>query len=154
MIIDTHAHLQFPEFDSDIEDVLRRASDAGVGQIINVGCSLDACEKGVALMEKYDGKAGVELFATLGLHPYDALDLTCDVLKDWEEKIKKFNGVGGAKKIVAIGEIGLDYFKAETSREVQQDAFKKQIEFAQKMDLPIVIHNRHNFFRATHAIEL
>lgn len=141
MIIDTHAHLQFPEFDPDIEDVLVRAGEAGVGKIINVGCSIVACDKALELIEKYDGKAGVELFATLGLHPYDAEALTDDVLIKWEEKIKKFNS-DGVRKIVAVGEIGLDYFKAQVPKDVQMDAFKKQIEFAQKMNLPIVVHNR------------
>lgn len=149
MIIDTHAHLQFPEFNSDIEDVLKRAAEKGVGKIINVGCNLDACSRGLTLIDLYDSTgsangqkgsmetSGVELFATLGLHPYDAEVLTDDLLKNWEEKIKKYG-----KKIVAIGEIGLDYFKAQVSHEIQQDAFKRQIEFAQKMNLPIVVHNR------------
>ncbi len=149
MIIDTHAHLQFPEFNSDIEDVLKRAAEKGVGKIINVGCNLDACSRGLTLIDLYDSTglangqkgsmetSGVELFATLGLHPYDAEVLTDDLLKNWEEEIKKYG-----KKIVAIGEIGLDYFKAQVSHEIQQDAFKRQIEFAQKMNLPIVVHNR------------
>lgn len=150
MVIDTHAHLQFPEFESDIEAVLKRASSAGVKKIINVGCNLEACARGLELIERYDdldGKSdgkkgfGVELFATLGLHPYDAEFLTEKVLKDWEEKIRKFNS-GEKKKIVAVGEIGLDYFKAKIPKDIQKEAFKRQIEFALKVNLPIVVHNR------------
>lgn len=159
MVIDTHAHLQFPEFSFDIEEVLKRASKAGVKKIINVGCNLEACERGLELIEEYDDfgdgsgeglggrkSFGVELFATLGLHPYDVEFLTEEVLKDWEEKIKKFDsGKGNGKnvrKIVAIGEIGLDYFKSKVPKDVQKDAFKRQLEFALKVGFPIIVHNR------------
>ena len=152
MIIDTHAHLMFPEFKDDLEEVLKRASQAGVGKIINVGCSVETCRQAMKGMKKYyelnsQEKFGIELFATLGLHPYDAEFLTDDLLKDWEEKIRKFNNcsVGqkcGSRKIVAIGEIGLDYFKADVPKDVQKEAFRRQLQFALEINLPVIIHNR------------
>jgi TatD DNase family protein len=136
MIIDTHAHLMFDQFKGKEIDVLKKAAGVGVGRIINVGCSKDASRQAYEMLAKYDGKSGVSLYASLGLHPYDVLDLSDDLLSEWEGWIKK------EKRIVAIGEIGLDYFKAQVSKDKQKEAFIKQLEFAERVGLPVIIHNR------------
>jgi len=147
MIIDTHAHLMFDQFKGKEADVFKRASDAGVKKIINVGCSLEASKQAYEMLEKYDGVSGVSLYASLGLHPYDVLDLSDDLLSEWEGWIAK------DKRIVAIGEIGLDYYvrpggRADNSpilnapKEKQKEAFVRQLEFAVRVGLPVIIHNR------------
>lgn len=137
MLIDTHAHIMFPEFASDLDAVFLKAKEAGLKAIINVGCSKEASRQAFEMLKDYDGRHGIALYATLGLHPYDVADLSDELLVEWEKMIGEAGG-----KIVAIGEIGLDYFKAEVPRDVQADAFKKQLEFALKMGLPVVVHNR------------
>lgn len=134
-MIDVHCHLNFPKFESDIDEVIKRAKDKGVEKIINVGTSITESEKVVELANKYEN-----LYAIVGVHPHDA-----DRLDDnWEEKL---DSLAKDKKVVGIGEIGLDYFQHEIGREVdhqiQKEVFEKQIEIAYKNDLPIQIHNRH-----------
>lgn len=136
MIIDTHAHLMFDQFKGKEAEVLKRAADAGVKKIINVGCSLKASKQAYEMLEKYDGVGGVSLYASLGLHPYDVLDLSDELLDEWAGWIAK------EKRIVAIGEIGLDYFKATVPKDTQKEAFIKQLEFAVRVGLPVIIHNR------------
>jgi len=136
MIIDTHAHLMFDQFKGKEADISKRASDAGVGKIINVGCSLKASKQAYEMLAKYDGVGGVSLYASLGLHPYDVLDLSDELLDEWAGWIAE------EKRIVAIGEIGLDYFKATVPKEKQKEAFVKQLEFAVRVGLPVIIHNR------------
>ncbi|MBT3705194.1 TatD family hydrolase [Candidatus Peregrinibacteria bacterium] len=137
MIIDTHAHLMFDQFKGKVPEILERASAAGVRKIINVGCSTESSEQAVELVEKFDGRNEVELFATLGLHPYDAMELSDDLLAKWEKLI-----ADPGSKVVAIGEIGLDYFKAKVSHEDQKRAFREQLKFAASVGLPVVVHNR------------
>ena len=131
MIIDTHAHLMFPEFREDLEEVLKRAKDSGVQKIVNVGCDLKSCQQSVEMADKYP-----ELFATLGMHPYEAGLVNEELMNDWRMLIPK------NKKIVAIGECGLDYFKAKVDKEIQKKAFMSQIRFAKEFGLPLIVHNR------------
>lgn len=134
MIIDTHAHLMFPEFEKDLEEVLTRARAAGVAAIINAGCGVEASEKSV---EMADGKF---LYATVGLHPYDAGELTDELIEKWRSLIsgdsKQF------RKIVAVGETGLDYFKAKVPADVQKKSFEEHVKLAEDVDLPVIVHNR------------
>lgn len=131
MIIDTHAHLMFSEFKHDLADVLKRAEDCGVRKIVNVGCSLESCRQAVEMAEKYPG-----LYATLGMHPYEAMFVNEELMREWRKIIPT------SKKIVAIGECGLDYFKAKIDREIQKKAFISQIKIAKEFGLPLIIHNR------------
>lgn len=131
MFIDSHAHLMFSQFDGELEAIITRAKSAGVLKIINVGCDLRSCDQAVVMLSEYDC-----LYATLGLHPYDAADLTEELLVSWEKLIDENH------RIVAIGECGLDYFKAKVSRDVQKRAFRMQLEFAMRVGLPLVVHNR------------
>ncbi len=137
MIIDTHAHLMFDQFKGRVPEILERASAAGVQKIINVGCSAESSVQAVELVSDFDGRSDVELYATLGLHPYDAMELSDDLLVKWEKVI-----ADPASKVVAIGEIGLDYFKAKVSHEDQKRAFREQLKFATSVGLPVVVHNR------------
>jgi TatD DNase family protein len=131
MVIDTHAHLMFGEFEGDVEGAILRAKEAGVSRIINVGCGVESSQKSVEMAAKYP-----ELFATLGIHPYDAIDVNEELMGKWELLIND------NKKIVAIGECGLDYVKAEVSKEQQMLAFRLQATLAKKTGLPLIVHNR------------
>ncbi|MFA7685650.1 MAG: TatD family hydrolase [Candidatus Gracilibacteria bacterium] len=131
MIIDTHAHLMFPEFKEDFEEVLKRAKDAGISKVVNVGCDLKSCQQSVEMSGKYS-----ELFATLGMHPYEAELVNEELMNEWRKIIPN------NKKIVAIGECGLDYFKSKVEKEVQKNAFRLQVKLAKEFSLPLIVHNR------------
>lgn len=137
MIIDTHAHLMFPEFDEDREEVIARARAAGLGKIVNVGCGAASSELSLKMAKEYKEAGGDFLYATLGLHPYDALDISDELLAKWEKWI-----ADDREKIVAIGETGLDYFKGQVDHEKQKGSFRKHLELAVKVDLPVIVHNR------------
>jgi TatD DNase family protein len=132
-MIDTHAHLDFKEFDYDREEAIKRFFDAGGEKIINVGCDLASSARSVELAEKHEN-----IFASVGVHPHDAQTLD-------ETIVKKLEELAAHKKIVAIGEIGLDYFRPESSgspKEKQIEAFKVQLEFSLKHKKPVIIHCR------------
>lgn len=131
MIIDTHAHLMFDKFKGEVDQVIERAKTAGIEKIINIGCT-----KGDAIRSHEMSLEHEELYATLGLHPHDALDISEELIGEWEKL------VGENKKIVAIGECGLDYVKSDVPKEDQKKAFRMQLKLAQKVGLPVVIHNR------------
>ena len=133
MLIDSHAHIMFSEFEEDREEVLKRAREAGLERIVNVGCGVESSE--LAMKMAQEDKTGF-LYATLGLHPYEALMVNDELLEKWEKWILE------KRKIVAIGEIGLDYFKAKVGHEEQKEAFRKQLLLAQKTGLPVIVHNR------------
>jgi len=130
MIIDSHAHLEMKEFDSDREEVIKRAKEAGVDFIITVGTNLVLSRKAVALAQKYQN-----IYATIGIHPHDAAkadNKACESLKE----------LALSQKIVAYGEIGLDFFRNISSREKQIKVFGLQLELAQELNLPVIIHDR------------
>ncbi len=134
MIIDTHAHLMFPEFEKDLDEVLDRAKKAGVTAIVNAGCGVEASKKSVKMA---DGKF---LYATLGLHPYDSSDLSEELIKEWETFIS--SNVKTRKRVVAVGETGLDYFKAKIPVEIQKNSFEEHVKLAKRTGLPVIVHNR------------
>ncbi len=130
MLIDTHAHLAFKDFNEDIDEVIQRAKDAGVEKIINTACDLESCEKVFEMQEKYPF-----LYPSLGLHPYDSELLTDELLAKWREILS-------SGKVVAIGETGLDYFKCKVDKEIQKNSFRKHLELAKEFNLPVIVHNR------------
>jgi TatD DNase family protein len=130
MLIDTHCHLDFPEFDPDREDVLRRARENGVEIVINIGSSLAGSGNSVALARKYDS-----VYATVGIHPHEA-----DSFKD--EDLKSLRELAAEAKVVAIGEIGLDLYKNYSSADNQTKMFRSLVGLAKETGLPLVIHNR------------
>jgi TatD DNase family protein len=130
MLIDSHAHLEMREFDSDREEVIKRAGEAGVDFIITVGTNLALSRKAVALAQRHEN-----IYATIGIHPHDAAKTekkTCEFLKELAQR----------QKIVAYGEIGLDFFRNISSPEKQIEVFGLQLELAQELNLPVIIHDR------------
>ncbi len=130
MFIDTHCHLDFPEFDLDRDEVIRRAKDQGIVYIINIGSSLDGSKRSLALSKQYDF-----IFAAVGIHPHEADSFN----KDNEAELFK---LASQDKVKAIGEIGLDYFKNYSSQENQKNLFLSLLRLAKELSLPVVIHSR------------
>lgn len=130
MLIDTHCHLDFPEFDADRDDVIRRAKAEGVEYIINIGSSIKGSERSIELSSQHD-----LIYATVGLHPHEADKFNKDI-----EVV--LCGLARKNKVVAIGEIGLDYFKNYSRQENQRPLFSFLTQLAKDLDLPVVIHSR------------
>ncbi|MFC5701316.1 TatD family hydrolase [Cohnella faecalis] len=131
MIIDTHAHLDSPKFDNDREEVIARAREAGIDTIVNIGFNRETIPTTMALAEKYPF-----IYAVVGWHPTDAVDMKLEEDLAWIESLCNH------PKVVAIGEIGLDYYWDTSPKELQQTVFREQIRLARKLGKPIVIHNR------------
>lgn len=130
MIWDTHAHLDDTEFEEDFQEVLTRMKSAGITRVTNVGYDLASSERSVKLSQKYDF-----IYAAVGIHPHNAEGIT----EEGWEKLKK---LAREEKILAWGEIGLDYYRDLSPRLIQKEVFIRQIELANEVGLPIVIHNR------------
>lgn len=130
MLFDTHAHLNAADYAEDVEEVIERAKEAGVSNIVVVGFDRPTIRKAMELVDKYD-----HLYGCIGWHPVDAIDCTDEGLQ-WIEELCKH------PKIVALGETGLDYHWDKSPKEIQQEVFRKQIRLAKKLNMPIMIHNR------------
>jgi len=130
MLTDSHTHLNAEQFNDDQDEVIQRALDAGVTRIVNVGFNRETIPSSIALAERYDF-----IYSTVGWHPVDAIDMMPGDL-EWIEELCKH------EKVVAIGEIGLDYYWDKSPKDVQQRVFREQIRLARKLGMPIVIHNR------------
>ncbi|RYM04901.1 TatD family deoxyribonuclease [Sporolactobacillus sp. THM7-7] len=130
MLFDTHTHINDEAFDEDFEDVLRRAEEAGVGRMVVVGVDRPSIEKVFPIIERYD-----HIYGAIGWNPEDAVDMS-DGDFEW------IRGHLDHPKIVALGEIGLDYHWDKSPKPVQQEVFRRQIRAAKAAGLPIVIHNR------------
>ena len=131
-IIDTHAHYDDEAFDEDREEVLKQIKEAGVEKLMNIACSKKSIETTNNLTLEYDF-----IYGALGIHPSDANDYSEEVRNDIIAKVK------ANKKILAIGEIGLDYYWDENpDREIQKFAFREQMKLAEELNLPVVIHDR------------
>jgi len=129
-LVDSHAHLDFDDFDEDRESVLERAQKTGVKLIINVGFDLESSLRSIGLAEK-----NPFIFAAVGIHPHEAGKAPGDYVQKLEEMAEH-------PKVVAIGEIGLDYFRDRSPRPVQKEVFQQQLRLAKKVNLPVVIHDR------------
>lgn len=161
-MIDVHAHLQFKAFENDYEDAIKKAFDAGVTKIINVGTKIDSSKKAVEFAEKFE-----DLYAIVGVHPHhaDKANVILNEVKDplqnekpdeilrsaqndksdnWLEELEK---LALRPKTLALGEIGLDYFSYQSNGivdpKLQEKVFIDQLELAHKLYLPLQIHNRH-----------
>jgi len=130
MLIDSHAHLEMSEFDRDREAVIRRAESAGVDLIITVGTTLDECEKAISIAEKYK-----TVYAAIGIHPHEVKSISQSTYDELKVMAKR-------EKVVAFGEIGLDFFRNLSPRDVQVRRFGEQLELAREIGLPIIIHDR------------
>ncbi|MEC0276647.1 MULTISPECIES: TatD family hydrolase [Peribacillus] len=130
MLFDTHVHVNAEQFNEDLEDVIERAKEAGVDNMVVVGFDRPTIIRAMELIETYDF-----MYAAVGWHPVDAIDMTEDDLQ-WIEELSNH------PKVVAIGEMGLDYHWDKSPKDVQMEVFRKQIRLAKKVGLPIIIHNR------------
>jgi TatD DNase family protein len=130
MAIDTHAHLEMEAFDKDRGEVLERAAAAGLTAIVTVGTTIFDCEKAVALARRYP-----PVYAAVGIHPHEAKGIDAAAYDSLRILARE-------KKVVAIGEIGLDFFYDNSPRDVQLRCFAEQLDLAQELDLPIIIHDR------------
>ncbi len=132
MIFETHAHYEDERFDEDRDELLSSMHEHGIGTIVNVGASLDSVKKSISLASQYDF-----IYAAVGVHPSD---ISCmdEAAYSWlQEQVKH-------PKVVAVGEIGLDYYwdKEESIQKQQRSWFRKQLELAEETGLPVIIHSR------------
>ncbi len=130
MLFDTHAHLNAVQYEQDLEEVIQRAKDEGVSHIVVVGFDRPTIKRAMELTESYDF-----IYAAVGWHPVDAIDMT-------DEDLAWIKELASHPKVVALGEMGLDYYWDKSPKEVQKEVFRKQIALAKEVKLPIIIHNR------------
>lgn len=131
-IFDTHAHYDDEAFDTDREDLLKALPGSGIEYVVNVGASIATTRSTLELSSKYD-----YIYAAVGVHPSDIADLN-------EESFSWLKEQTGSQKVVAVGEIGLDYYwdKEKEVQAAQQEWFKRQLELAREAGLPVIIHSR------------
>lgn len=127
-IFDTHAHYEDEQFDEDRDDLLRIMPQNNVAYVINQGINITTSKKAIELAEKYD-----YFYAAIGIHPEEV---------DAKENLDEIKRLATHNKVVAIGEIGLDYYWDISTKEIQLDYFKKQLDLANELNLPVVIHDR------------
>jgi TatD DNase family protein len=131
VLIDSHAHIYYKDYSADFDEMLKRAEDAGVSAILVVGTDIESSRESVELAEKYP-----HLYAAVGIHPHDAgqvTDACYSVIKDLADS---------SQKVVAIGEIGLDFYRDRSPRDVQEQVFRRFLQLASKLDKPVIIHDR------------
>ena len=130
ILVDTHAHIDEEGFAQDFDEMLERAYANDVKYVVNIGANMDESRVSIELADKYES-----IYATVGVHPHDVAevdDKALDQLAKWCEH----------DKVVAVGEIGLDYFRSQTSKEMQAYAFAAQLDVARQMHMPVSIHDR------------
>lgn len=126
-IFETHMHLDFSHFDKDREQLIKKCFNSGIEYMINVGVDEKTCNASINLAEKHKN-----IYASVGFHPHDATDYNAEFICN---KAKH-------KKVIAIGEIGLDYYRNLSPKDVQKKVFEQQIQIALELDLPIIVHDR------------
>lgn len=130
MFVDTHAHLTYPDLIVKLDEIIKRARDAGVTRIVNIATDLSSSEIVIESALKYDG-----VFAAVGIHPQDSANLPVD----WQQTLRNLLH---QKKVVAVGEIGLDYYREYSPKATQQEDFRAQVLIARELGLPLVLHDR------------
>ncbi|HZC04934.1 MAG TPA: TatD family hydrolase [Ktedonobacterales bacterium] len=130
-LVDSHAHVQMRQFDADREQVIAAAFADGVTQMVTPGTDVETSKLAIELAARYPGR----IFAAVGTHPHDATTLTDAALAEQRELAR-------SPHVVAIGEIGLDYYRNLSPREAQRDAITRQFALARELDLPVILHNR------------
>jgi TatD DNase family protein len=140
-VIDSHAHLTVKAYRKDLDAVLRRTEEGGVTAIINASFDVPSSEAAVGLAKRHGN-----IYASVGIHPHDAKTLNIEALERLEE-------LAANPKVVAIGEIGLDFYRDLSPRRTQEDAFRLQIGLAKKVGLPIIIHDRDAHQQTMHILK-
>jgi len=140
-LIDTHAHIYYEDYSDSINDIIKSAADNGVKKIISIGVDLKSSEECIKLSEKYDA-----VFATCGIHPHEAGKAPDRYIYELEDMYKE-------KKVVGVGEIGLDFFYDISDRKVQKKVYHEQLELAADIDLPAVVHCRESDDDILHGIQ-
>jgi TatD DNase family protein len=130
MLIDTHTHLDDPRYDADREAMIQRAREAGVDTFVTIGCDLATSRAAVALADRH-----ADIYATIGVHPHEVKRIE----DDWYNELRR---LAEHPKVVAYGEIGLDYHYNHSAPEQQRARFREQVSVARELRLPIVIHTR------------
>ncbi len=130
MLIDSHAHIDLPEFNKDRDQVLERARQQGVRAVINVGLDAESSRKSLEMAKKYD-----DVFVAVGFHPHEASKMK-------EGDLESLAELSRDSRVVAIGEIGLDFYRNLSPRQSQLEVFQKQLDLAVELDLPVVVHCR------------
>ena len=130
LLVDSHAHLDGRQFTHDLDETIARATANGISHILTIGCDLKSSKDSIAVAEKYDN-----IFAAVGVHPHDATEINTDTLE-------KLRSMLTHPKVVALGEIGLDYYRDRSPREIQRSAFRQQIRLAKDVGKPIIVHDR------------
>ena len=130
LLVDTHLHLDMKPFDQDREQVLERALECGIAYMISIGIDMTSSIKALQLAQQYDA-----VYSTIGYHPHNASDMDAQTLRELSRLVSE-------PKIVAWGEIGLDFFRRHSPPEIQRKVFKQQLEMALDCDLPVIIHVR------------
>jgi len=132
MLIDSHAHLDDPRFDADRDEVLQRAWDAGIRKILTIGngSGPDQMACGIPLAEAHEW-----IYTTVGVHPHDASKVE-------ERHYRLIEKLSKNPRIIAVGEMGLDYFYDNAPRDVQCEVFRQQLRIAKKLELPVIVHTR------------
>ncbi|MBR6329446.1 MAG: TatD family hydrolase [Lachnospiraceae bacterium] len=130
MIFDTHAHYDDARYDEDRDELLSSLKNGGVGALCNVSSDVESLDSSVALAEKYDF-----IYAAVGIHPSDCAEMDDTV-------IRRIKDLAAGKKVVAIGEIGLDYYWPEPDHDIQKKWFERQLNLARELKMPVIIHSR------------
>lgn len=130
MLIDTHTHINAEQFSEDVEETIVRAREAGVSPLLVVGFDTPTIDRAIELAETYE-----DIYAIVGWHPVDAIDCT-------DADLERIETLMSHPKVMALGEIGLDYHWDKSPKDVQQRLFRQQIAIAKRTNMPIVIHNR------------
>src|SRR5690625_4796460 len=130
MLFDTHVHLNARQFSEDRDEVIKRAHDNGVTRMTVVGFDDETIPIAIEIAEAYDN-----IYATVGWHPVDAIHFT-------DKKLQWLESLISHPKVVALGEMGLDYYWDTSPKDVQEKVFRQQIRLAKKVNMPIIIHNR------------
>ena len=130
MLIDSHCHLYIGSQSKDIGTVITRAKENGIGTMICPGIDIETSQKGIQIASEHK-----EVFTAVGIHPHDAKDAPSDFIEQLKELLQQ-------PKVIAVGEIGLDFYRNISDSDVQHDVFRKQLQLAKDLDLPVIIHNR------------
>jgi TatD DNase family protein len=141
VLVDTHCHLDFNSFDKDRDQIIDRAREAGIKRILNPGITLESSQNAIRLADKYS-----EVYAAVGVHPNDG--------SSWGNYTKThLHELAGHHKVVAIGEIGLDFYRDRTPHDLQKRIFQEQLDLAAELNLPVVIHTRESIDETLKILE-